>query len=204
MAADILWADIVGNSTIDNGGKVGDLMALSFAYIAKEMDNNRITQAEAGQIYTAMIPAAFQNAMQFVMNEKLTEANIDKALSDARIAQQQADREYVLTLATVDKAYGYSYTLDSEGAIIKTSLVDTGDGKMDYENTLVDAQISKIVFDKKAAVIGMQLSSMVDLYKNKQLDGLTEIISTQTEVERLYNTVLADLEEDPSTIVPGN
>ena len=146
--ADILWSDVVGTGTLADGGRVGDLMKLAFAHVANEMDENRLTQAEAGQVYSAMVPAAFQHAISFTMNEELTEANITKSIADAEIAKANSDKAYAEMLASIDKIYGFSYTLDPvTDELVRSSLVDTADGKIDYE--VAEALAATVREDKK-------------------------------------------------------
>jgi len=76
---------------------------------------------------------------------------------------------------------------------------------------LKKVQIEKIEIEKKTDLMQIQLAHMVDLFKNKKFDGITEIVSNQTEVEDLYNSAFAlalddddDTTTEPvSTIVPG-
>lgn len=138
--ADILWDDIVGEKTLADGGRVGDLMQVARVHVSDAVRRNEITQAQAGEVYTAMIPSAFATATKFVMEEQLISAQIDKSVADADLAAASADREYVLTLASIDKVYGFSYTLNPDGSIDRTSLVDTADGQMDYEAQLALAE----------------------------------------------------------------
>ncbi len=67
MAENTNWDNLVGTKTIDTGGYVGDLMTVARAHIKEAVDNNEITQAQAGEIYTAMIPSAFQTGLAFSM-----------------------------------------------------------------------------------------------------------------------------------------
>ena len=80
--ADILWSDIVGEKTIEDGGFVSDLLSVARAHVDDALKKNRLTQSQAGEIYTAMIPSAFQNAINFGMTEQLVEAQIEAAEED--------------------------------------------------------------------------------------------------------------------------
>ncbi len=61
------WINFVGDKTVDAGGYAGDLMTVARAHIKDAIDNQQITQEQAGEIYTAMIPSAFQTALQYAM-----------------------------------------------------------------------------------------------------------------------------------------
>ena len=67
MASDINWTKLVGEKSLTDGGYTGDLMLTARAHIADAVKNNEITQAQAGEIYTAMIPSAFQTALAFAL-----------------------------------------------------------------------------------------------------------------------------------------
>lgn len=90
MAVDILWADVVGTKTVADGGYVGDLLTLARAHVAEALANNELTQAEAGQVYTAMIPAAMQNGIGFAMQEAITEEKVNLTEAQTALAVRQA------------------------------------------------------------------------------------------------------------------
>ena len=97
----INWSDIVGSSTIADGGYVGDLLTLARAHVNDALIKNEITQAEAGQVYTAMIPAAFQNGIGFAMQDELTEKKIDGEVAKTALIERQTkgfdDDEFINT-----------------------------------------------------------------------------------------------------------
>lgn len=92
--ADILWKDVVGAATVTDGGYVGDLLKLARAHVDEAIKNNELTQSDAGQIYTAMIPAAFQNGIMFALEEELTEAKISSELD--KLATNEKQRELLV------------------------------------------------------------------------------------------------------------
>ena len=61
------WDNLIGSKTIAAGGYVGDLMAVARVHIKDALDKNEITQEQAGEIYTAMIPSAFQTGLAYAM-----------------------------------------------------------------------------------------------------------------------------------------
>ena len=67
MAGNVNWDNLVGSKTVDAGGYIGDLMTVARAHVADALSKNEITQAQAGEIYTAMIPSAFQTGLAFSM-----------------------------------------------------------------------------------------------------------------------------------------
>ena len=61
------WEHLTGKQTLENGGYVGDLMTLARAHIDDAVSKNRITRDQAGEVYTAMIPSAFQTGLAYSM-----------------------------------------------------------------------------------------------------------------------------------------
>ena len=81
MAIGIGWNDIIGDKTLIAGGYVGDLLTVARAHIDDALNKNHITQAQAGEIYTAMIPSAFQNGIGFeVEQEKVALSKLPSTL----------------------------------------------------------------------------------------------------------------------------
>ena len=68
---EIVWKDVVGDGTLENGGHIGDLLKVARAHVDDAVTKNRLTQQDAGQIYTAMVPAAMQSAINYVINQKI-------------------------------------------------------------------------------------------------------------------------------------
>lgn len=77
----VSWDSIIGDKTLLSGGYVGDLLTIARAHIDDAVANNRLTHAQAGEIYTAMIPAAMQNGISFELeNEKIILSKIPSTL----------------------------------------------------------------------------------------------------------------------------
>lgn len=118
--ADILWENVVGLKTVSDGGHFGDLLTIARAHVDDAVRTNRLTSAQAGEIYTAMIPAAMQQAMQFELSEKLTEAQIDDVTAATELKN-----------ANIAVAYTNQVKLDKEAAlaglddVVKTTKSET-------------------------------------------------------------------------------
>ena len=89
MADNIQFENIVGQKMLDNGGYFGDLMSVLGAHIGDAIDNQRITQAEAGQIYTGVIPGMIQQAVQFELGHELGEEQIRKAVAETKLTNRK-------------------------------------------------------------------------------------------------------------------
>ncbi len=92
--ADITWDSIVGDQTINSGGYVGDLLTLARAHVDAAIKNNELTKEAAGQVYTALIPAAIQNGIGFAMQEQLTEAKI--AVEEDKLVTSATQRDLIV------------------------------------------------------------------------------------------------------------
>ncbi len=128
---DIEWEDLVGDKTLEDSGYIGDLLTIAFAHVGREVDANRLTQESAGQIYTAMIPAAFQNALKFLLDEQLVEAQIESEINKLDADKNKAEAE-------LEKHWGYDVTRDAEGNLILG--ISTDNGKIDEEVDLLQNQ----------------------------------------------------------------
>jgi len=69
MATNSNWDKLVGAKTLTDGGYVSDLMTVARAHVADAIKKNEITQAQAGEVYTALLPSAMQNALEFLMRK---------------------------------------------------------------------------------------------------------------------------------------
>ena len=85
----INWDEIVGKCTLNDGGYIGCLMTLASAHIDDAVTASRITQAQAGEVYISMVPAAMENGINFAMQDELTEAEIEKAIAETTVIQQK-------------------------------------------------------------------------------------------------------------------
>jgi len=83
----INWNDIVGSKTLEDGGYVGDFMAVARAHLNEAKDNGEITQGEVGEVYSAMIPSAFQQGLQFAMTRALSEARVTSEIKNQDILE---------------------------------------------------------------------------------------------------------------------
>ena len=66
----LVWEDIVGDSTLDNGGYVGDLMKVARAHIDESVRLNRLKQDDAGQVYASMIENAIQTGVKYSVDKE--------------------------------------------------------------------------------------------------------------------------------------
>ena len=116
MAANLDWTSVVGQKTVTNGGYVGDLMTTARAHIAEAVRKNEITQAQAGEVYTAMIPAAFQAGLEFILKEQLAEAQIDATVADTLIKQEQSTKDLLVKQEQINASVADTSVKQSQSA----------------------------------------------------------------------------------------
>lgn len=169
-------ADILLDSiTNDTGTGVFDkLMSAVGAQIENQYLNNRITGSDYANVYLSSLQSVLQQSVQYTMQEQLIEAQIDGIAADnalkakqllvleeeIKLKKSEADAAYVKMLATIDKEMGYSYTLDANEDVIRSSLADTADGVIDYEREFKQVQAEnmytdRVLKDKQAAKLGL-------------------------------------------------
>ena len=130
---EIEWVDVVGSATIADGGYVGDLLTIARAHVDDAVQSNRLTNAQAGEIYTAMIPAAFQNGIGFAMQEGITESKVALTEAQTALAIRQAkgfddDAKQKLLKQTLDSwsvAYSVAQDANSIPDTIKVNTIDS-------------------------------------------------------------------------------
>ena len=81
------------------------------------------------------------------MTDGVLEAQIEKMQADVLIAEQEVliaqskeSREYVGMIGELDKVLGYDYDLDVDGNVVRDSITDAEDGKIDYENSKIQSE----------------------------------------------------------------
>ena len=119
MATNIDINDITNATEANNGTGVFDkLIRVAFLHISKEVDENRLTQSGAGEVYAAAIQSAMSQAIQFVLQEKQLEAQIDLTIAqkDELLLNGVKDRELKDTQKEV--AYAERVIKDKEAAIL--------------------------------------------------------------------------------------
>ena len=79
------WDRVVGDKTIENGGKVGDLMLLTRAHIKDAKKKGEITEKTAGDVYSTMIAEAMRNAITFELG--LYKAQLETCLLKTQIGE---------------------------------------------------------------------------------------------------------------------
>jgi len=171
--SDITNGNIVNNEWVGTG--VFDvLMDAINKNINVQYLDNRITGNDYANVYLGSLQAVLAQSMQYVLQEKVTEAQIDNLAADNLLKTKQlevVEQELVLktteanrlrdtTEAELEKQWGYDVTRDINDELILGN--STGEGNIDIEITLKeeqekDAYTSRILKDKQAANLGLDL-----------------------------------------------
>jgi len=143
--ADIKWELVVGSGTIDDGGYIGDLLTLARAHVDAAIKNNELTKEAAGEIYTAMIPAAMQNGIGFAMQEELTEAKI--ASEEDKLDTNEKQRAVLEAQEKLYNRQRAGFDDNKHQKILDSQMNAWGITFQDTDTTYVPEQIEQDGFD---------------------------------------------------------
>lgn len=167
-------ADITVDSitNADGTGIFDKLMETVNKNIETQYLNNRITGSDYANVYLSSMQAALSQSVQYILQEQLTEAQIDGIAADNLLKAKQleiAQQELTLkeaelnrlrnaTEAELEKQWGYAVTRDVDGALVLGSSTDAG--KIDKELELLQVQkdgayTDRVLKDKQAAKLGL-------------------------------------------------
>jgi len=187
--------NIIRSSLIsDGGGKIDAELLL----IQKE-EALKAQQILSETENTELIKEKTESEAMMNMADGMLQAQIEKMQADILIANEdilikkaKSDKEYVEMLAKVDKEYGFSYQLDDDGNIIRDTLTDTADGKMDYESLMTQAQSElvgqqKLTEEKNTELVQEKVETE---NKHNEIDGLID-----KQIEKIDADILLSQEE---------
>ncbi len=170
MAADnIQWSNIVGDMTLDAGGYVGDMMTVARAHVNDAKAKGEITQAQAGEIYTAMIPSAFQNGLTFELQDLLTELKVQSEELSLKIGAV----EELNKAAQVENLIKQGLLYDEE--LVRKKLDTTkaaGEWVIQEQTMIAQKDMTLVDRDNKQQMVNRDLAT-----KDAQLDSMQADIS---------------------------
>lgn len=104
------WEPIVGDSTLDNGGRIGDLLKIARAHLEDAKEKGELREQDAGAAYTSAILESYKTAVAFELayNKSSLElcylqAQIDKLKCDCDNTTRKTDSDILLNLAQIEK-----------------------------------------------------------------------------------------------------
>ena len=217
MASRIDFGNIVGDSTIDNGGNAGKLLALVMSHLAAAKSNNQLTASEVGAIYAASISNAINVALEFELKRDLSileytssEVGIDKLRADIALTNTQREeaianglearkvQEKEIEKINVDMAYVNVQREEATANGIKAREVkDVEIEKMNIDMAYVNVQreeaIANGIETRKVQEKEIEKMSMDIAYVNVQKD---EAIANGSETRKVQEKEIEKMGTD--------
>ena len=167
----------INDITNSNGDGVFDkLMAAVNAQIESQYLNNRITGADYAQVYLGSMQSVLQQSVQYVLQEQLTEAQIEDVIAGIAIKTKQQEvveverqaKQYEVDnllpeqLTKIQEEIDYLQTQDAE------AILDGVSRRKLQEEQTKGAYAERVVKDKQAAKLGLD-----NVMKNAEAEKLT-------------------------------
>lgn len=221
MATNIDINDVTNATTVENGTGIFDrLIGAAFLHIEKQVDEQRLTQSSAGEVYSAAIQSAMAQAIQFVLQEKQTEAQVDmvltqtselllngakdRELKDSQIIgsgydNQVKEQQVLESKYKVEELLQLQKQVDvAERGMVEQELTGVKQRlAIDKDNLLKDDEL--VINNKKKSQIDAQTSEMLDgtLRANIQLYDMLltnekqrDILTTEKLIKAYENNTL--------------
>lgn len=106
MATDLTFTEFTTGTT-EGAGVFDQLMRAVTSNIEKEWRAKRLNSDSYGQVYTASIQAAMQIALQYLLEEKRIEAQVDlikqQTLTEVQQTAKATSEDYILRLEEAHK-----------------------------------------------------------------------------------------------------
>ncbi len=178
MATDIELSNIT-EGKLDGNGAFDVLMKSLRLHVTDAVQNNEITQAEAGAVYTGVIPSVIQQAVQYALSKDLAEKNVDAKQAQidglTQDVAKKTEDNAVLTATRTDRIAQVAAALAKTKA--ETSYVDEQETQL----------IASVGFNNKIKA----LDSMADTFGTFGAGGLTLSSAMWTT----YFTIIKDLSD---------
>jgi len=183
--------DDVTSGLIDGDGHFDKMMNALNIHLKNAHESQLITNEQVGTAYSSAIPALIHEAVNFELQKDLIAAQIDKAVADAKTAEEQFEisksqnaLERAKAIAEINKEYGYEYTIVNGQIVIGN---DTGLGKIDEERKLVKQQVltetnnTELVREKTESE---EIQNKTDGMLNNQIEKIkADIVIAQEQAE---------------------
>ena len=193
MANNIVWDNIVGNKTVDDGGYVGDLMELGLAHIGKALDDGRLLQSEAGVAYVQLIQSSYEQAIAFELLKELREGEVEQKDVEIELSTEKVVSEILgqenLMLAAETARYDLDYIKPKELELADQKIVSEEldqDGKIiasdtaRYDLTYMKPEELALTREK----IASEVLNKTNIVKQAELTG-KQGVKTAKEVDLL-------------------
>ena len=96
MATDIQFSDLTNATTPTDGtGYFDKLLSTINIHINDQYNQGRLTGTDYASVYLGSMQSAISQSLEFLLKEKLIEAQTDGAISDAKTKEQQSKIAYI-------------------------------------------------------------------------------------------------------------
>jgi hypothetical protein len=189
--ADILFSDITTGDTAGNGC-FDVLMRSVKAHIQLEYDANRLKGTDYATVYLGAMQSAMQLAEQFILTEKLQEAQINKIQEEVDLLQTQ-DSEVQLN-GTADRLIKAQQVLNEADKRLST---DKARAVQESQRRLYERQIHGFDDNKKIKAFESQLNAWALMFSSGVSDVLTPAgVITDVNLTASYNALTFDFDEN--------
>jgi len=185
---DITEIDLNGNGSFDK------LMRAVRLHINDAVNNNEITQGDAGEIYTNVIPSIVQQAVQFEMQKDALTAQLEQEQIKTKMMQVQLDQEdRKLELLNIDSKLKQKQLEDASKRLKLTDL------------QITQQESNLLLLGKEIDTKDIQLQVEKDTAKNRVEEMEIKVASEKLQKEsiELDNTIKDEkwkLDRDTITI----
>jgi len=190
MATDIQFEDLTNATTPTDGtGYFDKLLSTINIHVEDQYNKGRLTGTDYSNVYLGSIQSAISQSLEFLLKEKLIEAQIDGANKDNVLKDAQLNELRNKEEAELEKQWGYDVTRDVDGSLIMGGT--TNSGIIDKQGIELDKNTE--VKERSAVVQESELADkLITAEKQRlQLDIETKL-AEQRVVGRKQSAVAAE------------
>jgi len=164
------WDSVVGEKTLEDGGKVGDLLLLTRAHLKDAKRKGEVTERMAGEVYSAAITEAIRSAITFELGAPkarvetcLLKAQIDAIRAGITRDDCKAEAECALKAQQVEK---------SKCDCANSTMLNTA------QTALYNRQTEGFDDNAKQKLYDTQIQAWAMVFADTSLESVTPSIST--------------------------
>lgn len=189
--ANINFSEVTNATAAGNGtGHFDTIMKSALLHIKKEYDENRIKGSDYANVYLGTIQSAMQQAIQFALQEQMTEAQIAATEADTAIKQAQSTKDLQVKDAQIGKIsvdtskvnYETSTLLPAQKALInrqEKGFDDDAKQKL-LKQTLDSWSVAYSVAQDANAIPDTITTSVIDSITKNAMSSLGVVATGQT------------------------
>lgn len=169
------WEPIVGDKTLDDGGRVGDLLAIARVHLEDAKLKGELREQDAGEAYSNAILQSFQSAIAFELAYSKSQfevcylkAQIDKLACDCENDTKRTDSQVLLNNKQMDK-------IDAD--IVNDNCRAQAECALKEQQTLTEVENTHLVQEK---IETEEFQNKVDGVMDNQIQKIKEDILLST------------------------